>query len=62
MSGEVVRDEKTGQFVKGASGNPAGRPVGVRNQTTLVKEFIESALINDLKEHLDGLTDRYRDD
>lgn len=48
-SGELQRNAK-GQFVKGASGNPAGRPVGVRSQTTQVKEFIEQALANDLKD------------
>lgn len=50
MTTEIdTRDPKTGQFVKGVSGNPAGRPVGVRNQTTMVKEFIESALTSELK-------------
>lgn len=50
MGDVVTRDKKTGQFVKGVSGNPAGRPTGVRNQTTQVKEFIESALTNELKD------------
>ena len=32
------RDEGSGQFVKGASGNPSGRPPGSRNQSTLLME------------------------
>lgn len=46
---EIERSPK-GTFLPGKSGNPAGRPVGVRNQTTQVKEFIEHALANDLKD------------
>jgi len=32
-----------GQFVKGQSGNLAGRPKGSRNEATKLKEFIEHA-------------------
>lgn len=48
--GDATRDPVTGKFLPGASGNPAGRPVGVRSQTTLVKEYIENALTNELAE------------
>jgi hypothetical protein len=39
-----------GRFVKGVSGNPAGRPKGIRNETSMVKEFIANALVKDLQE------------
>ena len=29
------------QFKKGESGNPAGRPVGARNRSTIVKQWLE---------------------
>ena len=50
MGDVETHDPKTGQFLPGVSGNPAGRPVGVRNKTTLVKEFIESKLTGELEE------------
>jgi hypothetical protein len=43
-------DPKTGRFRPGHSGNPAGRPKNVLNQTTLIKEtllsFFENNYIN----------------
>lgn len=47
---EVQERGHNGQFLPGQSGNPAGRPIGTRNETTLVKEFIEHALTHELKE------------
>ena len=50
MGDEIsLRDDK-GKFVPGHSGNVAGRPVGIRNSTTLVKDFINNALVTDLQE------------
>lgn len=34
----VKRDLTTGQYSKGTSGNPAGRPAGSRNKSTLLSE------------------------
>ena len=40
-TGEIqVRNEK-GQFLKGTSGNPDGKPIGSRNWSTLLEEAIE---------------------
>jgi hypothetical protein len=36
----VKRDEK-GRFVKGASGNPVGRPLGSKNKVNLIKISME---------------------
>jgi len=35
-----TRKNSAGQFAKGTSGNPAGRPPGSRNQTTLLMEAL----------------------
>jgi hypothetical protein len=41
-SGEIqdVRDDK-GRFIKGVSGNPAGKPEGAKNYLTLLEEELE---------------------
>ena len=43
VSGELMRDEN-GRFVKGMSGNPAGRPKGTRNHIVQLRENTELAL------------------
>lgn len=42
MKGEVI--EHKGRFVKGVSGNPAGRPKGSKNAITLLRQSLELQL------------------
>ncbi len=44
----VVSRSKLGKFVKGVSGNPAGRQLGSKNRTTLIKQAMEESLVRDL--------------
>lgn len=48
MTNKVTRN-KAGQFVKGRSGNPKGRPVGSKNRIVEMKRSLEVAI----REHLD---------
>jgi hypothetical protein len=43
LEGELVRDDK-GRFLKGQSGNPAGRKKGSRNHIVALRESTEIAL------------------
>lgn len=45
----VTRDDK-GRFVKGYSGNPAGKPKGVKHRATLIKETMDAAMADMLHE------------
>jgi hypothetical protein len=40
--------ENSGQFLKGQSGNPAGRPKGSKNKTTMIKQALEGQLVDQL--------------
>ena len=43
----VVRDDSTGRFLKGISGNPNGRPKGSKNKVTMLKLMVEEAVRED---------------
>lgn len=40
----LVKRDQGGRFVKGYSGNPAGKPKGVKHRATLIKELIDASL------------------
>lgn len=46
----AVRDEKTGKYLPGKSGNPAGRPQGSKNRITIMKVALEEAFREDTYE------------
>ena len=52
----IIERNNLGQFVKGVSGNPAGKQKGTRNRTTLIQEALDEATIRRLSEdYLDVL-------
>lgn len=46
---EVSERNDKGQFVKGQSGNPEGRPKGKKNQLTILKQDLEIAIRENVK-------------
>lgn len=46
----LVKRDENGRFVKGYSGNPAGKPKGVKHRSTLIKEMIDASLADMLLE------------
>lgn len=47
----AIPNEEIGQFKKGESGNPNGRPKGARNRSTIIKELLQQG-DNELKMHM----------
>lgn len=45
----VQRDSK-GRFVKGYSGNPAGKPKGIKHRATLIREVMDAGMADMLHE------------
>jgi hypothetical protein len=56
LKGELIRN-KEGQFVKGTSGNPLGRPKGSKNRVTMLKIAAEEAWRERNHEALQGVLD-----
>jgi hypothetical protein len=44
MTDQAVQRNEKGHFVKGSSGNPAGRPQGAKNHIVMLRENTELAL------------------
>lgn len=54
---DVVSKDNLGRFVKGVSGNPNGRPKGSKNRATIMRAFIEEALVRDAAPQVNDLLD-----
>lgn len=55
MNDVVAKAPKKGAFVKGVSGNPAGRPPGSKNQITLLKLQVEGELRKQMVDIMPGI-------
>lgn len=47
-----------GTFVKGVSGNPAGRPVGAKSRSTHIRAALEEALLRGVTEDFQAIVDQ----
>lgn len=54
VAGELVPRDDSGRFPKGVSGNPAGRPKGSRNKTTVLREMLDEVALGEVaKEYVE---------
>lgn len=52
--GELTTRNELGQFIKGVSGNPAGRPSGSKNKTTIIREMLDEVALGEVaKEYVE---------
>jgi hypothetical protein len=55
--GDLVRTAE-GQYIKGVSGNPAGRPIGSKNKVTVLKLAAEEAFRDRNTNAIDAVLDQ----
>lgn len=54
---EIVDRDNLGKFVKGVSGNPAGRPKGSRNRATLIREALQERTVRRVTDDIEEILD-----
>lgn len=52
----MANEDNLKPWEKGQSGNPAGRPKGSRNRTTIVRELLEAKAVNGEGQVVDQIT------